>query len=191
MTYDDIERAIALKAPDVLTDASVPKAAVALVLHEGEGQQNILFIERATHQADPWSGNVGFPGGKTEEDDVDERQTAERETFEEVGVALAHARYLGRLSDVGGSYLHVCVSCFVYGLVHNASLQLSNEVKDAFWVPLDALRDPGRHGEAQVRFGDHEFLQPAFRLPQHSKPPLWGLTYRFVLQFLDVIHTVG
>ncbi len=189
MTYDAIERALSLRMPELVTDFAVVPAAVSLILCPDDLGLRVLFIERAAHEADPWSGNVGFPGGKMEEGDTALRGTAERETLEEVGIDLRRERYLGRLSDVGGTRLHVRVSCFVYGLTEKRHLRLSNEVKEAFWVPLNDLRDPARHGEAAVHFGDREFTRPAFRLPQGDKPPLWGLTYRLVLQFLEWVDS--
>jgi len=64
-------------------------AAVALILLTGPAGLEMLFIERARHDDDPWSGNLGFPGGKVEETDDGERQAAERETREEIGLDLA------------------------------------------------------------------------------------------------------
>lgn len=187
MTFEIIERTLALHRPRTLAESEGVPAAVSLVLAPDAGGLQVLFIERATHADDPWSGNVGFPGGKMETEDADLQQTAVRETREEVGIDLHKARYLGRLSDVGGPRLRVRVSCFVYGLDKIADLRCSNEVKDAFWVPLEALLDPARHGEAAVKFDDRSFTRPSFKLPQDGKPPLWGLTYRLIRQFLEIL----
>lgn len=165
------------------------RAAVALLLGvEGDGLR-IFFIERATHPDDPWSGNIGFPGGKVEEDDNGSRRAAERETMEEVGLDLSFASYLGRLSDVHGAHLPVLVSCFVYGLDSTAlPLTLSSEVKDAFWVSLDDLKDPLRQGTHDFKFAGDCFQSPCIRLPFDNKPVLWGLTYRMVREFLEILR---
>ncbi len=84
--------------------------------------------------------------------------------------------------------MRVRLSCFVYGLDRIVPLHLSDEVQDAFWVPLDSLLDPAGHGEARVRFDEDEHTRPAFILPHPGKPPLWGLTYRLVLEFLELIR---
>ena len=54
------------------------RAAVALILRTGANGPEVLFIERAASADDPWSGDLGFPGGKMEKEDRDPRQTAER-----------------------------------------------------------------------------------------------------------------
>jgi 8-oxo-dGTP pyrophosphatase MutT (NUDIX family) len=161
-------------------------AAVALILREGGEGLEVLFIERASRDGDPWSGDLGFPGGKIEPGDAGPREAAERETREELGLDLAAARYLGRLADIAGAHVPIRVSCFVYGLTGNSPLMPGGEVRDAFWVSVGDLRDPDRHTDAAVRFGGETFERPAIVLPVEGKPVLWGITYRLIMQFLAV-----
>lgn len=186
---DDIQRILACQEPVLLDVTNRTQAAVALILSEGPSGPKVLFIERAKHKGDPWSGNLGFPGGKVEVHDRDPRSAAERETREELGLDLRVARYLGRLSDVAGATMPVRVSCFVYCLDEAEPLQLNGEVRDAFWVPLVELMNPLRHGEAPVRFRGEAMTRPSIHLPQQGKPVLWGLTYRLVMQFLQLLPT--
>lgn len=161
-------------------------AAVALILRENGSGLELLFIERARHPADPWSGNIGLPGGRMDPSDADLRQTAERETWEEVGIDLAAAVCLGRLSDVVGANLPVRVACFVYQLLEPVQPVLSHEVHDAFWFELEQLWQPQRQVTATVRFGGRCLQAPAIRLhPQ--RPVLWGITYRLVSQFRQLL----
>ena len=84
------------------------RAAVAMIVRVLPGDLEILFIERATDVRDPWSGHLAFPGGKVESGEQ-ARQAAERETREEIGLALESERYLGRMSDIVGANLPVRV----------------------------------------------------------------------------------
>jgi 8-oxo-dGTP pyrophosphatase MutT (NUDIX family) len=190
-SLEDIRAAIGAFTPALIPDSVDMQAAVALVLREDETDVQVLFIERAAHDSDPWSGDIGFPGGRAEPGDAGLQSTAERETLEEVGIALSEAEFFGRLSDIGGGRLHVRVSCFIYALRAAGPLTLSLEVRDAFWVPLRKLLDPARHGEATVRYGAEAMTRPAIRLPQPDKPVLWGLTYRLVMQFLEIVQKEG
>lgn len=162
-------------------------AAVALILREAGCGLELFFIERARHPLDPWSGNIGLPGGRMDARDADLRQTAERETMEEVGIDLRGARYLGRLSDVIGANLPVRVACFVYGVTGEVALELSHEVHDAFWFDLQALAESHRHIAATVHFEGRRLDAPAILLHQH-RPVLWGITYRLVCQFRQVVE---
>ena len=148
----------------------------------------MLFIERARHDDDPWSGNLGFPGGKVEETDDGERQAAERETREEIGLDLASARCLGRLSDIAGAHLPVRVSCFVYGLPPSPTvITPGDEVRTIYWVPLTDLCAPERHMSTPVLFSGSNLTAPAIRILEPGNTPLWGITYRLVMQFLQVL----
>ncbi len=162
-------------------------AAVALILRASPEGPDVLFIERAAHDADPWSGNLGFPGGKVEKEDSGAREAAGRETLEEIGLDLGGARYLGRLSDIAGAHLPIRVSCFVYGLVSSADFTLSDEVRTVFWVPLADLADPALHLVAPVQFSGKTLTSPAIFIPEARQTPLWGITYRLVMQFLDIL----
>jgi len=187
-TFEHISRLLALRRPAILESHAPTRAAVALILREREQGPEALFIERAARDGDPWSGDIGFPGGKLEEEDDTPRQTAERETLEEIGLDLRGSAYLGHLCDITGARLPVLVSCYVYGTGEIAPFILSHEVRDLFWVSLADLDSPGRHITAPFQFGGELFVQPAIRLPQAGKPLLWGITYRFVMKFLLLLH---
>lgn len=184
-SLDAVARTLTAREPELLPAGGRTRAAVALILREEPAGLSLLLIERATHEGDPWSGDLGLPGGKVEAEDATPRAAAERETREEIGLDLAGARHLGRLDDIVGAHLPVLVSCFAYGIAGAAPLQPSTEVRDAFWVPLSELADPARHACATVRFGGEEFRRPAITLATAGKPVLWGITYRLVMQFLE------
>lgn len=165
------------------------RAAVAMIMRELHDDLEILFIERATDIRDPWSGHLAFPGGKVEQGEQ-ARQAAERETREEIGLVLESEHYLGRMSDIVGANLPVRVSCFAYAAVTTEiNPVVSPEVRDVFWVRLSDIRDPGRHQIATVGFSGRSLEVPAIILPQPDKPVLWGITYRLVMQFLEIIHS--
>lgn len=154
------------------------RAAVA-VLFDRTSEPSLLFIRRAEHPADPWSGHVAFPGGKHDEGDRDLRATAQRETREEIGLDLANADYLGQLDDLHTNISAFVVSGFAYAVPTPPTLHLSEEVEDCFWVPLSHLTQPER--PTHLTFDGREF--PALSLGPH-RPLLWGITYRFVEQVL-------
>ena len=158
-----------------------------MILHQCTDDMEVMFIQRAAHECDPWSGHIAFPGGKLE---AGERvcQTACRETWEEIGIDLQAANYLGRLSDIIGANLPVRVSCCVFGLDRTLSNPaLNEEVSELFWVRLSELRDQERHLLATVAFDDRQFEVPAIRLPGADRPVLWGITYRLLIQFLELL----
>ncbi len=164
------------------------RAAVALVLcDEGSGPE-VLFIERAKHDQDPWSGHLGFPGGGVEAVDRGLRATAMRETREETDLDLAGAEYLGRLDDLYSVHFPVVVSCYVFGVRRRPALTLNEaEVADAFWFPLKDLLDPRLRREKTFPFLGEERTHPAIQILDAGRPYLWGITYRLVSRFLEAM----
>ena len=101
LTWPRIEAALAARPPARVAEAVAARAAVALILREGASGLEILFIRRAEHPQDPWSGQMAFPGGRAEPGEEDLKATAVRETAEEIGVDLErHAACLGILDEV-------------------------------------------------------------------------------------------
>ena len=187
LSFDDIQRILDAHQPVLMPRDLRTQAAVSLILRTTTVGPEILFIERARHDGDPWSGDLGFPGGKVEKSDGEDRRAAEREALEEIGLDLGTSRYLGRLSDIAGAHFPVRVSCFVYGLSGPATLRLSGEVHNFFWVPLATLLDTERHLTAPVNFFGRTLSSPAIRIQEPGDTPLWGLTYRLIMQFLQIL----
>ena len=189
VSFDDIQSLLDNHRPVLIPRDARTHAAVALILRAAPAGPEVLFIERAKHDGDPWSGDLGFPGGKVEESDGEERRAAERETLEEIGLDLGGARCLGRLSDIAGAHFPVRVSCFVFALAGPAAtiFRLSDEVKSLFWVPLAMLLNTERHLTAPVHFSGRILASPAIRILETGNTPLWGITYRLVMQFLKIL----
>lgn len=189
---DDISRSLAdaFSVVDELYPVQSRPASVALLLRNSEYGLELLFIQRSEHPDDPWSGHIGFPGGRRDPDDPDLQYTAERETLEEIGINLSAARYLGQLPDIVGANLPVRVSCFVYFVGGDPHLHLSDEVGDAFWIRLNQLRMSVHHAQRDVSFDGNTHLVDSIDLLKPGKPLLWGITYRLVMQFLQVVREV-
>jgi 8-oxo-dGTP pyrophosphatase MutT (NUDIX family) len=157
-------------------------AAIALVLLELDTSLELLLIERATREGDPWSGHMALPGGHRDPADSDLGATAERETLEEVGLDLrSHGERIGRLSDttpVRG--VPIAVRPYVYLLGARPTLSLSVEVRKALWVPVLPLLSGVGHTTHTFSRGDQHYEFPAWDVDGHR---VWGLTYRVLDEF--------
>lgn len=178
--------------PELISKEEVRRAAVALVIREVEGSAEVLFIERATRSGDPWSGHMAFPGGRVEPEDETTRAAAERETFEEVGVSLSGAEYLGLLAELQGNPRYrpsnLVVSAHVFHVEQPDPIVLEeSEVAHAIWFPLQELLHPERHVDYSTpHVGDMTF--PGILVGEPDRHVVWGLTYRFLDIFLATIE---
>jgi len=186
---ETIRRALDDHHPGLLSTAQRREAAVALVLRHHRNRLEMLFIERARHEDDPWSGQMAFPGGRRDPGDIHVRAAAERETLEELGLSLSTAEALGRIDDLQGrsrgKALDLVVSCFAYLLSGSVSISPNHEVNDFLWVPLTTLFDPDNR-VVHHSPTDQERRYPGIRVSQ-AEHIVWGLTYRFVQSFLAIV----
>ena len=168
------------------------RAAVALLLQPQPDDLHVLFIHRAHHPQDPWSGHMAFPGGRHEPEDPDLQVTIERETHEEVGINLnAQGEYLGRLAEVQamarGKNTVMVVAPFVY-LVSGEARPIPDpvEVQDIIWVPLSFMQQEGVEQIVKRDLPDGSTIQVPALL--YGGKTIWGLTYRMLRGFLELIN---
>ncbi len=186
---DRLRTAVADPAPDAPL-VGPRSAAIALILLEVEASLEVLLIERAERAGDPWSGHMALPGGHVDASDANLAATAERETWEEVGLDLRQAgERLGRVSDLTPARgVPIAVRPFVYLLQARPTLLLSEEVRNAFWVPIAPLQ----RGERQTTFHFERAGQgmdfPAWDIDGRV---VWGLTYRVLDEFLHRFNEVS
>ena len=188
--------AAALARHTPASEAGVPdahKAAVAAVLRESAAGADLLFIRRAEHPRDPWSGQMGLPGGRVDPGDRDPLAAAVRETREELALDLdADARLLGPLSEVRthlplGRPPH-SVAPFVFALEREATLVPNHEVQEALWVPLAFLADRGNRRSMTWVRGGVPLPMPCYHWGERI---IWGLTLRIVDELLDLAAQRG
>jgi len=165
------------------------RAAVALIFRAGEnGVPELLFIKRAEYPADPWSGQVAFPGGREEAGDANLADTALRETREETGIDLRNdGTVIGTLDDLRPQTTGlpaIIVRPYVVLLKRADSLLLSDEVALAFWVPLEELRQAGSWRDTSVFARGIQLTARAFH---HEGHVIWGMTERILAQLLALL----
>jgi 8-oxo-dGTP pyrophosphatase MutT (NUDIX family) len=174
----------------VVDGSGAQHAAVALILRAEPQSAEVLAIHRSERDGDPWSGHMAFPGGRQHPEDRDLYATASRETFEEVGIDLEeNGEPLGCLDELcaigHGRRLDLVISPYVYLLRGPVAPVLDpREVQNALWVPLATLRQPSTKGSYRYEINGLETYHEAFVYEGYV---IWGLTYRILQRFLEVV----
>ncbi|MCH8257872.1 MAG: CoA pyrophosphatase [Proteobacteria bacterium] len=191
LTLERIAQAIADHEPaHYELHANTKQAAVAVILKQCDDHTEALFILRASHEGDPWSGHMAFPGGHRDPGDKQLRQTAERETLEEIGLDLERdGRFLGEIDAVHanprGRNLDLVVTPFVYLLKNvEAKFTPNDEVADVLWGSLNDMYsgDSITVGEFKIRGERHRYSGYAV-----GGQVVWGLTYRMLDHFFGML----
>jgi 8-oxo-dGTP pyrophosphatase MutT (NUDIX family) len=185
--WDEVRAAVVSRAAVSVPDVVGSRAAVAVVLREGEVGLDLLFMRRAEHPDDPWSGQMSFPGGRAEKGDADLAATAVRETLEETGIDLARdADLLGPLDEVRAMArlrpMDLTIAPFVFRLRRAVTPTLSGEVRSLHWLPLDDLARPDLRSTMEYPHLEAQLTFPCLRVQDLV---IWGLTYRMFLGLLE------
>lgn len=172
-----------------IESAEFQQAAVALILRDRDGEAEVLIIKRTEHPDDPWSGHLALPGGRVDAGDRDLRDTVVRETWEEVGIDLGtDDRFLGRLDTVSSATPRlplITITPLVALAPSNAAPRPNTqEVEDAFWLPVARLKQQGRSDVVQLVIQGQLRQWPAYPSAHGS---IWGLTERILTQFLALL----
>jgi 8-oxo-dGTP pyrophosphatase MutT (NUDIX family) len=189
-TPEQIREALSRHRPTLVArEPEHSEASVALILAGAGSDLSLAAILRAEHPLDPWSGHMALPGGRASAEDSGPRAAAERETLEEVGIALDESHWLGALSHVlvhrEGSVRQMVLSPFVYYLGEElAPFAISDEVAEAYWIPLSHLWDPSNASRFAWERNGARLLYPAIRFRDTA---IWGLTFRVLTLFSDVL----
>jgi 8-oxo-dGTP pyrophosphatase MutT (NUDIX family) len=171
----------------------VLNAAVALVFRVQNDSIELLFMQRAQHPKDPWSGHIAFPGGACEKEDQHTQATAIRETHEELGVILSDENWLGSINHVYGPVIdqdkRVRLAPHIFLLDEQQELILNEEAQDAFWVPLSRLVL-----QQNIKTFNHNELSQyqMYGIDLGISPNilLWGLSLKVLYDFFDHIKLI-
>jgi 8-oxo-dGTP pyrophosphatase MutT (NUDIX family) len=166
-------------------DPALARAAVALIL--APDPDAVLLIRRAERAGDPWSGQMGLPGGRSSARDADLLATAIRETGEEVGIPLKPGQSLGALDDIAPRSPHLpplMVRPFLFALPARPAIVPNPEVADHLWVDWRTLVHPEAYRPFSIRLGEVVREFPAYHV---SPVPVWGMTERILASLIDLV----
>lgn len=192
------------RIPEVLGNKDFSKFAILLPMIEKDGEVHILFEVRS-HQMRSQPGDICFPGGRIDKQDDSEKDTAIRETMEELGIERQ------QISDVFPlDYIVSPFGMIVYSFagIIDADVEFRPnppEVDSLFTVPLSFFleKDPKVY---RVNFD----IQPEESFPYdliaggenynwrtrqvdeyfyiYEDKVIWGLTAKILTHFMEIIR---
>lgn len=165
---------------------------MALCLMPAADSPELLFILRAEHGGDPWSGHVAFPGGRRHAHDESLWATAAREAREEIALDLnAIGDRLAQLDDVHPRtpvLPSIAITPFVVGVPADTTPHPGPEVDELFWIPLLDLANPRYRDYVEIPGPAGPQAHPSIRYGRYE---IWGLTHRIVTQLLELVSEGG
>ncbi len=161
-----------------------PRPAAVLVPIVGRPEGLTVLLTRRSDTLPVHKGQISFPGGRVEEDDVDDVETALRETEEEIGLARDRVEVIGRL-DTYTTRTGFQVTPVV-GLIRPPFELIPDpvEVAEIFEVPLRFVLDSGNHQRHSREW--QETVRHFWVLP-YQNYYIWGATAGMLVNLADVM----
>ena len=148
-----------------------------LVRNTSNDHWDIILTKRALHLKHH-PGEISFPGGRFEPQDLDLETTAKRETEEEIGIASKYIQAIGRLPRQN-TISQYQVSPFVGIIDPDYQLTIDeNEVVEAFLVPLSYVLNSSNHQKVNRNI-NHQSV--SYYLIQYNDYEIWGATARMIV----------
>ncbi len=168
--------------------SSVRKAAVMMLFYPKKGVTHLLLIIRNSYPG-VHSSQIAFPGGKVEEIDFDLKQTALRETQEEIGIDPNDIHVIRDFSSI-----YIPPSNFlVYPFLGVSKTELTftlqeDEVAGIIELPLSVLFDDSIVNIKTLETSYSQSIEvPVFQIEEHT---VWGATAMMLSELKDVLKMV-
>jgi 8-oxo-dGTP pyrophosphatase MutT (NUDIX family) len=168
--------------------SSVRKAAVMMLFYPKNEVTHLVLIVRNSYPG-VHSSQIAFPGGKVEEIDFDLKQTALRETHEEIGI---HPNDIHVIRDFSSIYIPPS-NFLVYPFLGISQVELTftlqeEEVAGIIELPLSALLDDTIMSIKNLETSYSKLIEvPVFQIEEHT---VWGATAMMLSELKDVLKMV-
>lgn len=184
---DDLLHRIRGYSPHLLhADCAYPEAAVLVPITRSDEPEVVLTLRASglsTH-----GGEVAFPGGRRDPEDLDLIRTALREAEEEIGLPPGLVEVVGPLSTLIS--LHgIQVTPYV-GLVPDFVDYRANdgEIAAVFAVPLAFFREDPRETTHRIDYFGRSWYVPSYRYGEYK---IWGLTAIMLVELVNLVYDAG
>ena len=164
--------------------AAFQKSSILILLYPESNALTTLFMKRVEDNT-PHSGQISFPGGRAERADKSLKDTALRETEEELGIAAAGIEIIGQLTPLQIYASNMEVIPFVGFLCKRPQFNPSlKEVDYLIEVKLRDLLNPGIVENKSLVSRDNKLSIPFYNVGGNH---IWGATAMILSEFLDIL----
>jgi coenzyme A diphosphatase NUDT7 len=207
MKFEQLTQKLSKRTPKIMGSEKYTRFSVLVPLIEINKEIHVLFEIRAVHlRRQP--GEICFPGGKYDTEDISAQHTAVRETCEELGIDEEEISTIFQLDYIVSPFGSM-IFPFVGVVSEDTELKPNaDEVGETFTVPLSyfmntkpecykihikvepeeqfpfQLISGGENYKWQMR-GMNEYFY------QYEDKVIWGLTARILLHFVEEVKRIG
>ncbi len=167
------------------------RSSVAILLSNSHSEDNarLLMIRRAKKKGDPWSGDMGFPGGRfSNVEDKSIYETAIRELYEETGVEVNDGiENIGRLSELltraHEKPVPMIITPFVFKVNKLPVFKRNTEIEELIWIPLSYFFNQQNRNTMVIKKGKLKWGFPSYI---YDKKCIWGLSLAMIDELRNI-----
>ncbi|MHA6250559.1 NUDIX hydrolase [Oceanobacillus sp. CAU 1775] len=191
------------RKPSIMGQHLFRQSAVLLPLIDIQGDTHVLFEVRSM-QMRSQPGDICFPGGRIDQEDKNPRETAIRETTEELGIESSNIESivpLDYLVNDGGRIIYPFVGKI---LNHEQIIPNESEVSEVFTVPLNHFLEtepevykvhiniePEKNFPFELIVGGKDYKWGTGHIDElfykYNGKVIWGLTAKILTHFIHLI----
>jgi 8-oxo-dGTP pyrophosphatase MutT (NUDIX family) len=164
--------------------SSMMSSVLVLLYPDGDRVFTCLMKRPSTMKHHP--GQISFPGGKVEEDDLSAEMTALREAQEEVGIDPSRIQVIGKLSDLYVEVSRFTIQPFLAWTEIKPDFKLeAGEVEELILFPISdfIFEDSFPETEIQTSIG---LLSVKYFPCNEGK--IWGATAMILAELIEILR---
>lgn len=164
---------------------SAKMSSVLLLIFPADGRLFLCLTKRpATMKHHP--GQVSFPGGKVEKDDLSAESAALREAHEEVGIDPESVEIIGKLSDLFVEVSGFSIQPFVAWIDQQPHFQINRtEVEKLIILPISDLVAQEEILEKSLVMASGEIF---IKYYPFGNEIIWGATAMIMAELIDILR---
>ena len=180
-----------IKRP-LFTKYTIPKTAkkagvLILIYPDIHKKATLLLTKRAQYNG-THSKQISFPGGKKNEEDVNLKNTALRETFEEVGITTNDINIVKQLSTIYIPPSNFKVDSFIGIATYTPIFTKNYEVQELIHLPISELLDNNNLTTFKTSTSYAKNVNvPCFMFQKHC---VWGATGMILNELKEVLKNL-
>jgi len=170
-------------------EANNPKiAAVLALLYPNQNNEVSLLLTKRANYIGTHSGQISFPGGKFEKSDLNLKETALRETFEEVGIFQEKIDIVREITEVYIPPSNFSVTPFIGILNDIPVFKLNSEVAKIIEIPFPDLLDDTML--ASISISNSYMKETSVPCFNFDGSVIWGATAMILSEIKELLKNI-
>ncbi|MFX0187125.1 MAG: NUDIX hydrolase [Candidatus Hodarchaeota archaeon] len=172
-------------------DSFIKSAIVFLIISYKDKPYDLVLIQRTHRDRDKHAGEMSFPGGLFDSQlDKSYKDTALRETEEELGIAREKIKLIGCLDD------HITPKKFIitpfvgYIDEHQEMIKNEDEVQQIIKIPISFFTNKKNYRERTYKLKDDTVAvgKYNYQAPNDKKIVIFGATTHIIVTFIELVY---